>query len=305
MADTQQAALEELTRTISEAYRLAKRTEGAVEVPYDVIDTWKDLGTATMPNQMTNDQLGIYTGSLIRLLLNKGPIESIHKHIVLLASQMKMTNDPKKLVINPTELELDTTYGGTDFSLPDPSPELGAGTIALHEYTTTFTELTRSKAHLWGPVFAILLMRCEKRNASQVVEKLRKMAINMKNLYSTPIDCPNFENRDLWIECLDRLNNNLLPESQKNTIFIGFILAYERPGAPNSLKGLLDFLILQSIRYTGMLIITLVEQVLNTFNCPAEVLMKLTFVSTTVQSWTAYGEMLNTYMRRLETITYL
>ena len=127
--------------------------------------------------------------------------------------------------------------------------------------------------------------------------KLKALAKTLPNLYGSvgPVACPDF-GQDIIKECCDSLHNINITAHDKNSIYLGLMLASEREGLSRQGKGLLEFLLLQSIRYTGMNTIALSDQVVSAFHCPLYVLAELTSTTTTIKSWAAYRHVVETYL---------
>ena len=125
----------------------------------------------------------------------------------------------------------------------------------------------------------------------------------MPNLYGAqgPITCPDF-GQDIWKGTLDPLHNINIAANDKNVVFLGLMKASEKPGISPQCKGLLEYLLFQSIHCTGMNTITLADQVVQAYHCPLHVLAELTSTTTTVKSWAAYRKIIQTYLIKVENI---
>lgn len=157
--------------------------------------------------------------------------------------------------------------------------------------------------YIWGPAVGAIILRLEKRDATHTLAKLKTLRENISRLYpGSGVSSPPFLEEAVWLESLRTLYNKALPEEQKNTVFLGYIFASTRDGMATNTLGLLDFLMLQSLKYTGMHLITLTAQLCEKFHCNPEDLMEYTLQTATLKSWDTYARILETYLRKPETI---
>ena len=90
---------------------------------------------------------------------------------------------------------------------------------------------------------------------------------------------------------------NMAPESTlRNTVFYGAIQHYHGT-ATTAMKGALDFVALQTARYSGMTLITLIGQLTHEYKCLLSELINAFGYATALESWETYSAHSNTYMR--------
>lgn len=119
---------------------------------------------------------------------------------------------------------------------------------------------------IWGPIAVLIILRLEKRNAESTARKLSVSMTLAKNVYSQNFTSPEFSDAAYWLSLFQNYTSVNVPEESKNLLYLGMIETYHKGTATTEFKGLLDFCTLQSLRYTGMILITLIDQVCQLYN---------------------------------------
>ncbi len=301
MEEQQERNLDQLVTTCESVQRNVKSTEGVLAEAYDRVQSWSRLPVATLDDNSTNDIVFNNTQRLVRALLLNLPKDTMYPIAASVASELKDTAPPYNRLISQEEISQKCSLqANINITEAADVAALTTGTAESDLYNKIFQGQNSRKVAFWGPSFAVLILRLEKRQPATVSTKLSKLHTNLSNLYGTTVGCPDLTYE--WDQYLKPYSGLLCPEVQKNTVVIGFICAYSRTGITQNTKGLLDFLLLQSLRYTGMLLITLSDQVRLAYGCPLSVLIKLTYTTASSTSWNAMMTVLKDYMLKSESV---
>lgn len=90
---------------------------------------------------------------------------------------------------------------------------------------------------------------------------------------------------------MEILTSSLLGNQNQNpstithgTVYLGYMYAYYECENELNLTGMLDFLILQSLRNTDNIMVILLDEVIDTYKCPIRALLSCTVGPTTEPS---------------------
>ena len=119
----------------------------------------------------------------------------------------------------------------------------------------------------------------------------------MDELYSTANVNFTIDLNVDFITMLDRIRKKSLNDIQRTTIYGGYMVSYYEDENEITKRGLLNFIQLQSMRYTGMTMLNLVAQVRELFGCSSRDLMNYTLIAPTLASWEAYWNIARQYLK--------
>mgnify|MGYP001016380650 CR=1 FL=1 len=156
-------------------------------------------------------------------------------------------------------------------------------------FLTAIFSRTEETARDIAPLFGFILLRLKKHKVAQVVAKIIKLSPLINRVYPVPhTDIPWGIITD-WEGVFGQQYENKAPESTlRNTMFYGAIKHYHGT-ATTSMKGALDFVALQTARYSGMTLITLVGQLTHEYKCPLSELIDVSGYAIALESWEAYS----------------
>ncbi len=164
MADPKIQQLEELVARTSAIEEHLKSTEGAVPEEYHRIDSWRRLPVVNLGNYPDGAIVITLTERLIKALLLGLPSSTVYQIAASLASELKSTTDPYPRIIRQDELNAKCTLQeGSSIVEANEVEDITPGTAAETLYNSVITNRTRASAPFWGPAFAVLILRLEKR----------------------------------------------------------------------------------------------------------------------------------------------
>lgn len=142
---------------------------------------------------------------------------------------------------------------------------------------------------IWGPWFALLLVRLEKRSSDHFITKLGTLNSNLTKLYTIskwePLSLDSTSDLKSFLEGYNGLNLN---DNLKFTLYNALIKKYNDSSSTHMERGMLNFTTLQSLRYNGLNLLTLVDQIKKIYNVTVSQLIEPLGTAETVVSWKQY-----------------
>lgn len=135
----------------------------------------------------------------------------------------------------------------------------------------------------------MLLVRLEKRSSEHFLNKLVTLNSNLTKLYTIsnwePLSLDSLTELKSYLEGYNGLNVN---DNLKFTLYNSLIQKYNSPASTHIEKGMLNFTTLQSLRYNGLNLLTLVDQIKKIYNVSLAQLIEPLGTAETVISWKQY-----------------
>lgn len=164
-----------------------------------------------------------------------------------------------------------------------------------------FEEVTKLKSRtlvIWCSAYACLLLRLADRGVGYVRRRLSQLNQHLADAYSLDESLPRVPfDSPIFLERLRRLSDYTVDPVRKNTLYKGLIERYEHSVVPQRTKKLLNFLLLTSLRYRGMNLITLVDECRKLYAISTDKLVRITSADETTSSWQTYTRYMNTFVR--------
>lgn len=141
---------------------------------------------------------------------------------------------------------------------------------------------------LWGSWLGLLLIRLEKRSTEPFLKKLTLLNSNLSKLHTSgewePLTV-DAEGLKLYIDGYTGININ---DNLKFTLYEAIIDYYNLPLITNMERGMLNFCTLQSLRYNGLNLLTLIDQIKKIYNVKLSQLIPPLTTSESIISWEVY-----------------
>lgn len=241
---------------------------------------------------------------------NKGD-NVLYNLCLRIGSQLKDPNDPTKLLLksvepviveneNPVEIPTDLPGYWAEFE-PNltgrEATHLHALSVAIGQKTKN---LTADDVLVFGPFLAFLILRFERRSFDACVRKLANMKEDYTKLYPSAKfpDLSFPSNFGIVKKIIMQLKRGQLDIPLKNTVFKAMIFKRHDSGILQSQAGLLDFCLLQALKYSGMQLVTLVDEVMTKYGVNEKIIMDYTLLAGTQKSWRNYNNLCSKYRLR-------
>lgn len=297
-------------KTIDELLNLAREiapsivsTQSVEAVKYTPA-FWTTINTTNV--ETTNDEVvQSATRRLWWIILDlQSPHQSeIPSLAAKLALQIRHPHDLRKLLIPLAEIKVNTQY------IPGISANL---TIDRDTPTQTpfqtdidfkkqliqqIYNLSPQQCLVWGPYSALLVLRLENRSSISSANKLVGLSSTLSKAYANVTGSyPTAPQQTEIQPFFEKIQNRGPGEILKNTLLYGLMRVYHKSTTLSNLKGLIDFCLLQGSRYSGMMILTLVDQVCTEFKMGPGDLMDITSYKASLSSWNAYWKTVSVWL---------
>lgn len=158
-------------------------------------------------------------------------------------------------------------------------------------------ELTEDQQQVLIPVIAAVMVRMTEKTAKATQAKLESIAKNMASIYpSVSVTVPLFSLAN-WMGPLEQAK---LSDILKHSYWKRAVMVKMSPHSGSGLKGLMEWLILQSLTYTGLPLISTVQLVCDTYPIPLQKLMEITGSGLASTSWGRLMEFLTKHKPHLK-----
>lgn len=296
-------------------------TQKPVETQYVESEFWNRVELFTLKRaELPNRTIATATRNLVWGLLTNKDKSAVLTLAARLACYIKVHNSSETNMLEIETIAQETTVPPvvtptTPATESEPSVQTDATPLALstssnintledpkwydgveiHENSykakikTRLIKATDNNLCIWGPWFALLLVRLEKRSNDHFLNKLVTLNSNLTKLYTIsqwePLSLDSLTELKGFLEGYNGLNLN---DNLKFTLYNSLIKKYNNPSSTHMEKGMLNFTTLQSLRYNGLNLLTLVDQIKKLYNVSLSQLIEPLGTAETVVSWKEY-----------------
>lgn len=268
----------------------------------EIQELWKSIETHRV-EVLPDDSLCLYMRTLVLLSLMVEEKEMFYEHVLYCAQQLRNPANVDELAV--------VTTSSTDVNcVASPSVDWSAYKSSRSEYLVSllpqekrfYREVTKLKPKtlvIWCSAYACLLLRLGDRGVGYVRRQLSQLNRQLADAYMldepslprVPLDSPWFVDR------LRQYSNYAVDPVRKHTLYKGLIERYECTVLPQRTKKLLNFLLLTSLRYRGMSLITLVDECRKLYGISLGELVRNTLADETRTSWQTYERFTSTFVK--------
>ncbi|KAK7603896.1 hypothetical protein V9T40_004169 [Parthenolecanium corni] len=258
---------------------------------YHQTDFWKKI-TIGVVQPADAQTVMTATRDLCHALLMQEPRPVVIKKAALLAAQFRNFDSPSELLVDHGQLQqlfavnpdvrLDLTVAegeGKRFAK-------GSGGWK-DDFIDSVEKMNEKVALLFGPVFASVVLRMGQHGVRSVAAKMFKLG--HKNYgQEVPLKIPSEQH---LVSLLAKYSGAKPEKLLANTVYGGFIYSFHKQDLNYDTKGWLNFLALQSMRFSGMPLMSLIVEFVQKC-CHNDVNLKRIYFSLTCSraphSWVTY-----------------
>ncbi len=267
----------------------------STDVDYDETLFWSTIETYSIL-YIGDDSLNVFIKTLVILSVTVQTKMHFYDMVTFCACQLRDPSCPGSLAL----VVRSSRNAGEEAPLPEPyidwssifadSDDIFASLTDEEKlWVETIMAMSEETLAVWGTAYACLLLRLHDSGPVYVMDKLRKLNEELASIYEIKIDefprvpqCEQFFNR------LKIYSNYEVEQKSRDTVYKGMIERYESLDTTTSTKQLLNFLLLKSLRYKGMPLLTLVDEVIKLYDVELIDLMRSTLFCKTVDSWKTF-----------------
>ncbi|XKL67480.1 hypothetical protein PGB90_002971 [Kerria lacca] len=264
---------EDLIKNYEEKCKDKKLDIDVAEIEYNETTFWNNVKAKKIPNFDAKSLLPWIREMIASFYL--GPSEQVYPYncCLIVGSQLKNPENLGELLLSNDENTEDAinpinkgnwTKATTQFAGIQTQTELKHRKDQLDSFST----VTETEVFVWGPFVAFILARFERRQTQSAIAALSRANSVYEQFYPNGVKL-NFTFGD--IETITRATPNFttgqFDVEIKKCVFKSMIVTREKAEGHQQTQGLLDFYMLQSLRYTGMTLVTLMAQATALYGC--------------------------------------